>query len=155
MSEQDSTNPKVRILLENRSLHPTPELIQDELFLHHEFFDPHDIVQVKYEMVRRVLQDQWTVVRTTRVFGMSRLTFYAAQNALIRGGLPALVPRKRGRRQAHKLTPEVMRALEIFIAANPGVKVSELVDFVDQEFGFTVHRRSIERAFNRQGKDER
>lgn len=155
MSEQDPINPKIRFLLENRSLHPNPEQVQDDLFLHHEFFDPHDIVQVKYEMVRRVLHDQWTVSQATKTFGVSRPTFYAAQNALSHGGLLALVPRKRGRRQAHKLTPEVMSILETFIAENPTAKVSELIDLVHQQFGFTIHRRSIERAFNRQGKDER
>jgi hypothetical protein len=35
-------------------LHPHPEQVTDELFLTHEFFDPRNLVQVKYETLRRV-----------------------------------------------------------------------------------------------------
>src|SRR5579863_5527951 len=46
--------PKLDALREEGTLNPTPDEVRDPKFLDNEFFDPHDIVQVKYEMLRRV-----------------------------------------------------------------------------------------------------
>src|SRR5713101_1882440 len=61
-----------------------------------DFFDPHDLLQVKYEMLRRVRRDAVTVSQAARLFGFSRPSFYHARDAFTRGGLGALVPQKRG-----------------------------------------------------------
>ena len=47
-------DPKVEALRAERSLNPRPETVTDEEFRTSEFFDARDLVQVKYEMVRRV-----------------------------------------------------------------------------------------------------
>ena len=52
-----SEDPKVAALRESRCLNPRPEQVTDEAFLAEEFFDARDMVQVKYEMVRRVTVD--------------------------------------------------------------------------------------------------
>ena len=44
---------KTRSLREHHALHPHPEAVRDEAFQQHEFFDPKDRVQVRYEMLRR------------------------------------------------------------------------------------------------------
>ena len=54
------------------------EAARDELFLRHEFFDPRDLVQVKYEMLRRVRVDGASVSQAARDFGFSRTAFYRA-----------------------------------------------------------------------------
>src|SRR5258708_28751543 len=46
-------DPKQATLAETRCLNPHPEQVRDEAFLASEFFDARDLVQVKYEMVRR------------------------------------------------------------------------------------------------------
>jgi hypothetical protein len=74
----------------------------------HEFFDARDLVQAKYEMVRRVEVDGHSVAQTTGAFGCSRPSFYHAQTAFKAHGIPGLVPRKRGPRGAHKLDDAVM-----------------------------------------------
>src|SRR5262245_29483720 len=108
MAKQTSRDPKSRVLRQESSLHPHPEQVTDELFLSHEFFDPRDLVQVKYEMLRRVQSEGQAVSRSAASFGLSRPSFYQAQAAFQRGGLPALMPQKRGPQKAHKLTPEVL-----------------------------------------------
>jgi len=50
-------DPKAEILRERGCLHPHPEKVSDEAFATNEFFDPRDLVQVKYEMLRRVQVD--------------------------------------------------------------------------------------------------
>ena len=97
-------DPKVRALREARSLNPRPETVSDEGFASSEFLDARDLVQVKYEMVRRARVDGQPVGRAAAAFGFSRPSFYAAQRALDEGGLAGLVPARPGPRAAHKLT---------------------------------------------------
>jgi transposase len=113
---------------------------------------PNDLLQVKYEMLRRVHCDDFTVRRAAQLFGFSRPSFYQAQETFTRGGLGALVPQKRGPRRAHKLSQKIMAFIERTIAADPG---ADLVAAVQQEFGISVHRRSIERALARAKKKRR
>ena len=47
-------DPKVEALRAERSLNPRPGEVRDPSFASSEFFDPRDLVQVKYEMVRQV-----------------------------------------------------------------------------------------------------
>ncbi|MBV9336774.1 MAG: hypothetical protein JO243_12895, partial [Solirubrobacterales bacterium] len=85
-------DPKVQALRAERSLNPRPVAVVDEQFSSSEFLDARDLVQVKYEMVRRARVDGAPVNRAADAFGFSRPAFYAAQAALDRGGLQALVP---------------------------------------------------------------
>jgi hypothetical protein len=54
---QGGEDPKVRALRAERSLNPRPEAVTDEQFARSEFLDARDLVQVKYEMVRRTRVD--------------------------------------------------------------------------------------------------
>jgi len=63
---------KNEALRKDRALNPHPASVTDELFGSLEFFDPRDLVQVKYEMLRRVHQDGWSVAQAARTFGFSR-----------------------------------------------------------------------------------
>jgi hypothetical protein len=54
---------KAEELAKSRTLNPHPEAVVDAQFASSEFFDPADLVQVKYEMVRRV--DRPRIFRTT------------------------------------------------------------------------------------------
>jgi hypothetical protein len=47
---------KLTILRQSHTLHPRPDQVRDPLFTSGSpFFDPRDLVQVKYELLRRVL----------------------------------------------------------------------------------------------------
>ena len=108
MAERRIEDPKVKALREARSLNPRPEAVIDEAFSTEEFFDPRDLVQVKYEMVRRVRVEGAAGGRAPANFGFSRPSWYAAADALDSGGLPGLVPARPGPRRAHKLTEEIV-----------------------------------------------
>ncbi|MEV7995778.1 hypothetical protein AB0O67_28935 [Streptomyces sp. NPDC086077] len=79
-----ATDPKVAVLAASRSLNPYPEKVTDEVFLASPFCDPRDLVQVKYEMVRRVRVDKVPVVRAARAFGYCRQAFYEIAAARLR-----------------------------------------------------------------------
>src|SRR5664279_1614212 len=142
-------DPKAEELAASRTLNPHPEAVRDDAFTSGEFFDPRDLVQVKYEMVRRVGADGASVTTAASSFGFSRQSYYTASQALAEGGLAALVPAKPGPRGAHKLTDEVLDHLEALRAEQPGLRTADLVRAAADRFAITVHPRSVERALAR------
>ena len=146
---------KTETLRAQGALHPHPESVHDPVFGLHEFFDPRDLVQVKYEMLRRVDIDGQSVARTTEAFGCSRPTFYQAHAAFKAQGLPGLVPRKRGPHGAHKLDAAVMAFVHGLRTDDPTVSVPALLAQIRRRFGLAVHRRTLERALRRAEKKRR
>jgi len=137
------------------TLHPRPKDVTDALFRSHEFFDPRDLVQVRYEMLRRVRVEGLSVTKAAAAFGFSRPAFYQAQAAYQRHGLPGLVPRRPGPRHAHKLSDEVVDFVLRQRARDPALRAASLAALVREAFGLTVHPRSIERALARRRKKGR
>jgi transposase len=142
-------DPKVAALRAERCLNARPEAVSDERFASSEFFDARDLVQVKYEMVRRARVDGDAVSRSSAAFGFSRPSFYEAQAALDAGGLAGLVPARPGPRGAHKLTDEVVAFARERLQAEPSLRSADLVEAIAGRFGVRVHRRSVERALAR------
>jgi transposase len=140
---------------ERGSLNPRPDRVADPLFAASDFFDARDVVQVKYEMVRRVRVEGQPVRHSATAFGFSRPSFYQAQARLARGGLAALIPNKPGPRRSHKLDSEVVHFLQQLRSDDAAVRSTELARRVRQRFGRTVHPRSVERALARQKKNGR
>src|ERR1700691_286867 len=66
---------KVKALLEEGTLNPSPGKVRDPKFQENEFFDPRDLVQVKYEMLRRVSVENSSVTEATEEYGVSRPTY--------------------------------------------------------------------------------
>lgn len=147
-----SEDPKVAALREERSLNPRPEAVRDPAFSGSEFLDARDMVQVKYEMVRRVRVEGDTVSRSAAEFGFSRPSFYDAAAALDAGGLAALVPARPGPRRAHKMSAEVVAFARQQLGADPTLRAADLVGAIEERFGVRVHPRSVERALTRDGR---
>ena len=155
MSKRRARDAKVEELRRRGVLHPRPERVSDEAFQQEGFFDPHDLVQVKYEMLRRVREEGSTVSAAAAAFGLSRPTFYHAQRAFGQLGLAGLLPRKRGPRSGHKVTSRVVAYLEREAARSERPSATELALRVEARFGVRVHPRTIERALVRRGKAPR
>lgn len=143
---------KLNSLRQGKALHPNARGVTDALFQGSDFFDARDLVQVKYEMLRRVRKHGASVVEASTAFGLSRPTYYEAQAAFDRGGLPALLPQKRGPRRAHKLSPAVVAFLTEAVRMDASLRGPELARMVVEKFKLKVHPRSIERALGRAGK---
>ena len=154
MGKSKTPDPKVDFLRQQGSLNPHPEEVVDPLFASSNFFDSRDLIQVKYEMVRRVQSDGQLVGHSAMAFGFSRPSFYQAQEQLEAEGLAGLVPKKRGPRRSHKLNAEVMDFLKVQILQEPSLGASELAQRVQKRFDLKVHPRSIERALARQEKKQ-
>jgi transposase len=146
-------DPKRQALAESRTLNPHPEHVTDPAFTPGGFFDPHDLVQVKYEMVRQAVAEGVPPGRAAASFGLSRQSFYTAKQALADGGLVGLLPGKPGPKGGHKLTSEVLDFLEGLLRENPDRRPADLAAEVQARFGVTVHPRSVRRALNRRAAD--
>jgi transposase len=155
MPKKPPTDPKTLALRQQGCLNPHPDQVKDELFRTQVFFDPRDLVQVKYEMLRRVETEGLPVNRSAAAFGFSRPSFYQAHASFHQGGLPALLPQKRGPKQAHKLTAGVLAFIRQTRQEDPSLRAAALASRLLDRYGITVHPRSIERALARSQKKPR
>jgi transposase len=136
--------------------HPHPQAVTDPLFRDSAFFDPNDLVQVKYEMLRSVQQEGRAVVEAAQAFGLSRPVFYVTQELFHREGLPGLLPRKRGPKRPHKLTDDALAVLgQAVQEAGRMLKGEELAALLAQRCGIEAHPRSILRRLRQEEKKRR
>ena len=146
----DAAEDKAAALRRHHALNPRPDDVTDPAFRSGDpFFDRADLVQVKYEMLRRAREEGQPVSRAAAAFGFSRPSFYTAQATFEAAGLAGLVPKRPGPQRAHKLSEPVVDALEAALAADPSLDSAALADLVQARFGIRVHRRSVERALER------
>jgi len=152
MAHDPPDDPKRQALRQRQTLNPRAENVHDPLFHDDPFFDPDDLVQVKYEMLRGVHRDAQRITDACAAFGFSRPSFYQAQAAFEREGLSGLLPKRRGPRAAHKLTDDVLAFVAQQLGEDPMLAWPALAQRIAQHFGLTVHPRSIERALMRAKK---
>lgn len=134
------------------ALNPRPEGVRAPWFQEASFFDPDDLIQVKYEMLRHVREEGVSKADAAALFGLSRPTYYQAEAAFERDGIAGLLPQTRGPKSAHKLTDEVLQFVEDHVATKGQLQARSLAELVHAELGVNVHPRTIERAVARKKK---
>ena len=144
--KHNNNPPKAKALLEEGTLNPAPQKVNDPSFLNNEFFDPLDVVQVRYEMLRHVRVENVPVTDATEQYGISRPTFYQTLANFDAAGIAGLVPQKRGPRGPHKLQPQVLEFLEKHVTSGEPIRARKLAKLIREQFGLDVHPRTIERA---------
>jgi transposase len=135
-------------LPDSGTINPHAQAVHDPGFTGNEFFDPRDLVQVRYEMLRRVRVEGRPISETVERFGVSRPTFYKAQADFERAGLAGLLPKKRGPRGPNKITPEVLHFIERLIAEDESMDIRALTRAILRRFDLSVHPRTVERALD-------
>ena len=137
---------KVQALSAEGLLNPAAEKVRDPKFQTNEFFDPRDLVQVKYEMLRRVSAEKVPITDATEEYGVSRPTYYQAKANFAEAGIAGLVPKKRGPHGPHKLQGEALRFVENQVTPGEPIRARQLAALIRQRFNLKVHPRTIERA---------
>lgn len=148
-------DPKVTRLRQSRTLHPSPGEVRDAIFLANPFFDPRDLLQVRYEIVRRIRVDRQSIKRTAANFGVTPPTVYAAQQRFLQAGLTGLLHLKSGPKGGWKATPEVLRFLSELAETEGPLSYRELAGRVQERFGKTIDSSTIFRALQRAEKKHR
>ena len=132
-----------RALETARLLHPNPDAIRAPLFhADNPFFLAADKVQVKYEMLRARDRDGLRVNRAAELFGYSRPAFYLIMAAFEERGMLGLLDEPRGRRGPLKLSPAI---LEFVRGASADLSGARLALEIQERFGVSLHRRTVER----------
>jgi transposase len=136
-------------------LHPHPENVRTELIAESAFFDAHDLMQMKYEMLRSVRVDQQSAAAAARTFGLSRVAYYHAHRQYERQGLAGLLPRRRGPKHSRKFTPDVMDFIDEQRARTGGPPNGKVLSQqIEIRFGIKVHPRSVDRAIHRKKNEK-
>lgn len=152
MAKRGQPDQKALELKRTGTLNPHPEAVGDLLFKENPFFDRRDLLQVRYEMLRRHNAEEMSILDAAAAFGVSRPTFYQAQAAFNRAGLAGLLPSQRGPKGGHKVTVEVLDYVTSLRAAEPTLTTVQCIRAVQEHFGVILHRRSLERALARSKK---
>ena len=131
-------------LAESGLAHPHPDAVTAALFAGGPpFFFALDKLQVKYEMLRAHVLDGASVTDAAAAHGYSRGGFYVVSAAFAGRGMAGLLDDKRGRRGPLRVTDEIVE----FVRGAPREQSgASLVGEVQERFGVTLHRRTVERA---------
>jgi transposase len=143
---------KIEALRSGGVLNRHPEEVRNPLFTENDFFDPHDLVQLKYETIRAVQVEGQAIAQAALDSGLSRPTIYEARENFRQEGIEGLLPEKRGPKNPRKLTPQIRGYLEELAASNPGLKAAVLVQRVRRRFGVLLHVRTVEKALRKKGR---
>lgn len=152
MPKTPKPDPKEEALRKHRTLNPQADEVKDPLFQLDPFFDRRDLLQVKYEMLRRVREDGKAVTDAASSFGFSRPSYYQARSAFEEAGLSGLLPKKRGPHGGHKLTEEMVELLRGERERDEKISSKALAAILKERHGLKVHPRSIDRALSVQKK---
>ena len=147
---------KTESLKKYGALNPHPQKVVEKTFSDSaiEFFDPRDLVQVKYEMLRAVDKEGRSVKKVSESFGFSRPAFYQTLSQFKQEGVTGLVKKQPGPKSAHKLTADILAFIEQKLEKGKPLRARRLAPLIKEKFGKDVHPRTIERAMVR-GKKKR
>jgi transposase len=155
MAKREKVDQKTLELKRSGTLNSHADAVTDTLFKENPFFDSRDLLQVRYEMLRRHSVEKMSILDAAVAFGVSRPTFYQSQEAFNRAGLAGLLPKQRGPKGGHKVSKEVLDYVRELRESEPALVTMQCVQSVKEHFGITIHRRSLERALLRSKKKPR
>lgn len=152
MPKRQENDHKKQYLQENGVLNKHPERIRNELFLVNEFFDPRDLLQVRYEMIRCHQVDNVNIKEAAERFGFSRPVFYEVKTKYEEKGLIGLIPAKPGPKGPSKCTKEIIDFVQKALSEEPDLSLDDLIIEVTRKFGVKLHQRTIERGIAQRKK---
>jgi len=136
---------KKEILIKNGTYNKNHGKVTKERFREGGFYDPMDIVQVRYEMIKDADDGGTTIEQTTSEYGYSRASYYYIKDDFEKGGMVALVPEKTGPKAPRKLTNELQEYITTYIENNPSTSSSRIALDIENDKGVKVSKRTIER----------
>jgi transposase len=148
MSKQD-------ILSENGTYNKNYSKVTEQRFIDDDFYDPQDLAQVKYEMLRTVRESEKSVEDVTKRFGFSRSGFYKIRNSFEKAGISSFVSNKTGPQNARKLTKEYQQFIDSYLMKNHDASSASIAAVIRSEKELVISKRTIERYRNRKSRHNR
>lgn len=129
-------------LRRNGSFNHRADKVTAEIFKKAPFFDPHDLIQVKYEMLRAVEREWYDVTSTSETFGFSRVSFYQIKKDFDENGISGLMPKKRGPKGSRKLNGDDVDFAKSLESTHTK---AQILTRLSEERGVDVSKRTLER----------
>ncbi len=143
------SNDKVGFLKKEGILNPKPERVRHPLFKEQAFFDPLDLAQVRYEMLRCARAEELTVTEACNLFGFSREYFYQLERSFMSSGYISLLGSTRGRRPLVALNQEILNFIIHRKMSEPRLTGEELRQELKDIFQVDCSRRTVERIIEK------
>jgi len=141
-----------RAFLEKEGLmNPKPERVSHPLFETLDFFDPLDLPQVRYEMIRSARVEQLHVSEACKLFGFSREYFYRLERALMERGYIAMLGSTMGRRPILALNQEIINFVTHRKIQEPRISGESLHKEIEKIYKVTCSIRTVERIVEKLG----
>ena len=143
---------KIDFLAKESLLNPKPDRIKHPLFQTTDFFDPLDLPQVRYEMLRTVRIENKSITEACRLFGFSREYFYKLDRQFKDGGFLALLNSpKAGRRPIIALKQEIVNFIIRRKLESAKLSGDELRKEIEKNYKTVCSTRTVERIVEKAG----
>ncbi len=142
-------NKKYEFLEKEGLLNQKPERIVTLRFADNDFFDPLDLPQVRYEMLRSARIEKIPVAQTCKAYGFSREYFYKLERNFKAHGLVALLGSPKGRRPLIAINQEVVNFIVHRKIDNPKLSGDDLRKEILQLYKIDCSRRTVERVIEK------
>ena len=127
-------------------LHARPGRVSDRRFVEPpDFFDSHDVLQVRYELLRAHLVEGDKIAGACRRFGVSRQTFYKLRAKFLEQGIGGLLPGRPGPKGPYKVSLEVVRFAEDQLGEDTEISGAALASEINLRLGVAIHKRTVEK----------
>ncbi len=143
--------PKIDFLKNQGLLNPSPERVTHPLFNTKAFFDPRDLPQVRYEMLRAARVEQIPVAKACRLLGFSREYFYRLERAFNERGYVALLGSRMGRPPLLALNQEIVSFIVHRKLESPRLSGEDLRKEILKLYKVDCSRRTVERIIAKVG----
>ncbi len=144
-------NKKNEFLEKEGLLNPKPERISASLFADTDFFDPLDLPQVRYEMLRSARIEKTPVTKSCELFGFSREYFYKLERIFMARGLVSLLGAPKGRRPLIAINQEIVNFIVHQKIDNPKLSGEDLRNRIRKLYKIDCSRRTVERIIEKAG----
>ena len=141
-----------RVFLEKEGLlNAKPDRVSHPLFETLDFFDPFDLPQVRYEMIRCARAEKLSVVEACKLFGFSREYFYRLERDFMARGYVALLGSTMGRRPIIALNQEIVNFITHRKMEKTGLSGENLRQEIQKRYKVDCSRRTVERIVENLG----
>ena len=143
--------PKKAFLEKEGLLNAKPERVSHPLFETLDFFDPFDLPQVRYEMIRSARVEKLPVAEACKLFGFSREYFYKLERAFMARGYVSLLGSTMGRRPIIALNQEIVNFIAHRKMEKAGLSGEKLRQEIQKLYKVDCSRRTVERIVENLG----
>jgi transposase len=119
--------------------------VSNALFINNPYFDVYDIIQVKYEMIRAVKNEELSVTDSSIQFGFSRTAYYKIERQFNEEGIYGLFSKKTGPKLPVKLTKDILDFANDLKIQRSDITNEEIVEEIYLQKGIRIHKRSLQR----------